>query len=121
MLQQPLPSAGKKRGSAPGRKVTAGRTPPGKANLRAAGFWLQSLRVARGLTQQDIARRLPGRGNHFVSQVEIGWVRLPAELLRPWAAALDIPADTLARQLMSFYTPELYLVLFGEPKLARSA
>lgn len=121
MLRQTIQPNSKKRGPKPGQRTSSGRSSLDKASLRAAGFWLQNLRIARGLTQQDVAGRLPRRGSHFVSQVEIGWIRLPAELIRPWAAALDMPADTLARQLMSFYAPELYLVLFAEQPLSRSA
>ena len=123
MLHSTSSTVGKKRapGKEPGLRGATGKSQIDKANLRAAGFWLQSLRIARGLTQQDIAAHLPGRGNHFVSQVEIGWIRLPAESIRPWAAALTMPAETLAQQLMSFYTPQLYLILFGEPARAHSA
>jgi transcriptional regulator with XRE-family HTH domain len=94
--------------------VTATDEPPAKALRREAGRWLKARREAAGLTQADVADRLGLRYYTFVSQVEGGHGRVPSEQMAAWADALGVPPRELARQLLRWYDPAVYRLLFED-------
>ena len=47
-------------------------------------------------------------------QVENGFGRVPSESMRAWALALGVAPGAFARQLLSFYDPELHRLLFED-------
>lgn len=91
----------------------------------AAGQWLKSLREARGLTQRALAERVGLRYYTFVSQIEGGHGRIPPEYYAAWADALGTDRRTFASQILYYYDPHLYSMLFHnrayeEPESGRS-
>ena len=81
---------------------------------KQAGAWLKDLRAKAGLSQVELAQRLGLKYYTFISQVENGFGRVPTETMESWANALGIDARDFARELLSFYDPELHRLLFGK-------
>jgi transcriptional regulator with XRE-family HTH domain len=86
--------------------------PAAKELRRQAGTWLKELRGRAGLSQLQLAERLNLKYYTFVSQVENGFGRVPTESMEAWARALGVEPPAFARQLLSFYDPELHRLLF---------
>lgn len=82
-----------------------------RANL---GSWLKTLREDQGLTQRDLAVRLGLEYYTFISQVENGRGKIPANRYREWAEALDHEPKAFVRKLLMHYEPETYEILFTE-------
>ena len=89
-------------------------TAEAKQLRKEAGSWLQGMRKAAGLSQIQLAERLGLKYYTFVSQVENGFGRVPSESMRAWALALGVAPGAFARQLLSFYDPELHRLLFED-------
>ncbi len=68
---------------------------------RTRGFW----------SQIELAEILGFKYYTFISQVENGFGRLPTESLESWARALG-SIRPFARELLSYYDPELFRLLF---------
>ena len=79
---------------------------------KQAGSWLKELRAQAGLSQIELARVLGFKYYTFISQVENGFGRVPTESLEAWARALNVDPSDFARELLSYYDPELYRLLF---------
>jgi transcriptional regulator with XRE-family HTH domain len=90
--------------------------PEAKRLRKQAGTWLKHLRTQAGLSQIELAQRLGLKYYTFISQVENGFGRVPTESMQAWAAALGVNATDFARELLSYYDPELHRLLFGEKK-----
>ena len=86
--------------------------PAAKEQRRQAGAWLKQLRGRTGLSQMELAQKLGLKYYTFVSQVENGFGRVPTDSMEVWARALGIDPSDFARQLLSFYDPELHRLLF---------
>lgn len=80
---------------------------------RAAGRWLRSLREARKLSQRELAERIGTENHSFISQLEAGRCRIPPDRYRAWATALDLPPAEFVRDLLQFYDPITYSILFN--------
>jgi transcriptional regulator with XRE-family HTH domain len=83
-----------------------------KQQRKLAGSWLKEARATAGLSQIQLAERLGLKYYTFVSQVENGFGRVPTDSMEAWALALGVDPTEFARQLLSFYDPELYRLLF---------
>ncbi|ALN75765.1 helix-turn-helix domain-containing protein [Aureimonas sp. AU20] len=81
---------------------------------KEGGAWLRSRREAAGLSQRELAERVEVGYYTFVSQIEAGRGRIPAERYSIWANALDMNARDFVRSIMSYYEPSTYEILFGE-------
>jgi transcriptional regulator with XRE-family HTH domain len=81
---------------------------------RAGGIWLRVLRERRGLSQRDLARLVGAEYYTFISQLETGRGRVPPDRYRVWAEALGVDAGSFVRQLLSYYDPVTYDILFSE-------
>jgi DNA-binding XRE family transcriptional regulator len=86
--------------------------PEARRQRKQAGDWLKQLRAKAGLSQVELAGRLGLKYYTFVSQVENGFGRVPTESMEAWARALGADPAAFARQLISFYDPELHRLLF---------
>jgi transcriptional regulator with XRE-family HTH domain len=86
--------------------------PEAKQLRKEAGAWLKELRGRAGLSQIELAERLGLKYYTFISQVENGFGRVPTESMEPWARALGQDPPAFARELLSFYDPELFRLLF---------
>lgn len=80
-----------------------------------AGAWLKARRVAAGISQKDMQKRLAIKNPVFFSVVENGRERMPPQYYQPWAREVGLDAQYVARTILGFYTPFLYEPLFGEP------
>jgi transcriptional regulator with XRE-family HTH domain len=90
------------------------RSGPVTRTLRvAAGQWLKGLREARGLTQRALAEQVNLRYYTFVSQIEGGYGKIPSEQYPAWADAFGLDHREFAKQLIYYYDPILYRMLFG--------
>lgn len=86
--------------------------PEGKRLRKQAGAWLKELRARAGLSQIELAAILGLKYYTFISQVENGFGRVPTDSLEAWAKALGADPSAFARELLSYYEPELYRLLF---------
>lgn len=84
-----------------------------KERLRLCGRWLWSLREAQGLTQNELAAKVGGVLNTYVSQVETGARRISPERYIEWSAALGVDLRTFAIKLLFYYDPITHRLLFG--------
>ncbi len=81
---------------------------------REAGLWLKKMREERGLSQRQMANQLQLEYYTFISQLENGRGRIPQYRYRDWAEVLGVDASTFARELLAFYDPEAYELLFSD-------
>lgn len=79
---------------------------------KEAGTWLKELRARAGLSQVELAEKLGLKYYTFISQVENGFGRVPTDTMEAWARALDQEPSSFTRELLSYYEPELYRLLF---------
>ena len=79
---------------------------------QAAGQWLRSLRERRCLSQRELASRVGVEYYTFISQLETGRGRIPPDRYRVWAQVLGVDAQGFVRELMRFYDPVTYELLF---------
>ena len=49
----------------------------------------------------------------FISQIEAGRGRVPADRLRDWAEALEMDPKEFATMLLRYYDPYSYEMVFG--------
>ena len=68
------------------------------------------------MSQIQLADVLGFKYYTFISQVENGFGRVPVESMEAWAKALGVEPASFAKQLLSFYEPELYRLLFEVKK-----
>jgi transcriptional regulator with XRE-family HTH domain len=87
--------------------------PETKRLRKQAGTWLKQMRTRAGLSQIELAQILGFKYYTFISQVENGFGRLPTESMEAWARALGADPSSFARELLSYYDPELHRLLFG--------
>ncbi len=80
---------------------------------KAGGQWLRSLREARGLSQRQLAERIGADYYTFISQLETGRGRIPPDRYVVWAEALGVPPNLFVKELMKYYDPVTYDILFA--------
>ncbi len=80
---------------------------------KAAGKWLKSLREKQGISQRQLAERVNIDYYTFISQLESGRGRIPPNRYLDWAAALGMEPRAFVRELMRYYDPVTYDILFG--------
>jgi transcriptional regulator with XRE-family HTH domain len=85
-----------------------------QALRKQGGAWLKSLREARGLSQSQLARLLGSDHYTFISQLETGRGRIPPDRYKDWADALGVPPHILARELLRYYDPMVFELLFSD-------
>jgi transcriptional regulator with XRE-family HTH domain len=91
------------------------KSDPGAVDSRrAGGVWLRTLREQSGLSQRDLARLVGAEYYTFISQLETGRGRVPPDRYRDWAKALNVDPRTFVTQMLSYYDPVTYDILFGE-------
>ena len=88
--------------------------PQSKQLRKQAGAWLKELRGRAGLSQIQLADVLGFKYYTFISQNGFG--RVPIESMEAWAKALGVEPSDFAKQLLSFYEPELYRLLYEVKK-----
>jgi transcriptional regulator with XRE-family HTH domain len=78
-----------------------------------AGRWLRELREKRGLSQRDLAQKVGAEYYTFISQLEHGRGRIPPDRYLLWAEALGVEPREFVRELMAYYDPVTYGIIFG--------
>jgi len=90
-----------------------------KQRLRKeGGAWLRQRREAVGLSQRELAECVEVGYYTFVSQIEAGRGRIPAERYGIWADTLKMNGKDFVRSIMAFYEPTTYQILFGDEERA---
>ncbi|MBF0621175.1 MAG: helix-turn-helix transcriptional regulator [Magnetococcales bacterium] len=89
-------------------------TNPRAVKLRkSAGAWLKRLRLERSLTQRELAEQIKLKYYTFVSQIENGQGRVPADMYEAYAKALGVEKVEFVKQCLRYYDPHTYDALFG--------
>ena len=88
---------------------------------RKAGRRLRELREKSGLSQRELAPRVGTDHHTFISQLEQGRGRIPPDRYLDWADALGVEPREFVRELMSYYDPVTYGIVFADSTLAPSA
>jgi len=78
-----------------------------------AGKWLKELRERNHLTQRELAALVGVEYYTFVSQLESGRGRIPPDRYERWALALKMDPAEFVKELMKYYDPETYRLLFS--------
>ncbi|GGC18761.1 transcriptional regulator [Marivita lacus] len=90
-------------------------TPEEAKEQRATlGLWLKSLREAKGLSQRDLADLLSLDYYTFISQLENGRGKIPSHRYGEWAEALGQEPRSFVRELLRYYEPLTYQILFED-------
>ena len=82
-----------------------------------AGAWLRARRSELGLSQRELALRVNMEYYTFISQIEAGRGRIPAERMRDWSLALEMDPREFAITLMKYYDPHTYEMVFETTSL----
>src|SRR5690242_3976059 len=80
---------------------------------REGGQWLRQLREQAGLSQRQLAERVGAEYYTFISQLETGRGRIPPDRYRLWAEALRISPQHFVKELMRYYDPITFEIVFG--------
>lgn len=78
------------------------------------GAWLRGLREAVNISQREFASALGLEYYSFISQIESGKGRVPTHQIKDWARILKVPSRDFARNILRFYDPVNYALLFSE-------
>ena len=70
-----------------------------------------------GLSQRELAHRVNMEYYTFISQIEAGRGRVPAERFQIWAEALEVDPREFAINLMQYYDPYTYQLVFGSDEV----
>lgn len=86
--------------------------------LRASvGQWLRDKRVEAGLNQRELARLAGFDYYTFISQLETGRGRVPAERYESYAKALGIDPRQFAMRMLYAYENSTYQLLFPQEQV----
>lgn len=81
---------------------------------RNGGEWLRDLRQKRNLSQRQLAQKVSVDYYTFISQLENGRGRIPPDRYQDWADALGVPVSSFVFNIMRFYDPVTFELLFGK-------
>jgi transcriptional regulator with XRE-family HTH domain len=79
---------------------------------REGGRWLKERRENVGLSQRQLAELVGAEYYTFISQLETGRGRIPPDRYRLWAQALRMPPKEFVRNILRFYDPVTFGILF---------
>lgn len=89
------------------------RTEEIRALRKLGGQWLKKQRETVGLSQREFAKEVSLPYYTFISQVESGTARIPQEHYEIWARALKISVAAFAREMLKYYDPIIFDLLFS--------
>ncbi|WP_249732401.1 helix-turn-helix domain-containing protein [Roseococcus sp. SDR] len=81
---------------------------------REAGLWLRELREHAKLSQRALAEKVGLDYYTFVSQIEAGRGRIPPDKYLAWAIAVGMEPAAFVRNILRFYEPGTYDILFPQ-------
>jgi len=67
-------------------------------------------------TQREVANDLGLEYYTMISQMEAGKARVPPDQMRDYAKSLRVPVKDFTKQLMQYYDPITFELLFGRGK-----
>jgi transcriptional regulator with XRE-family HTH domain len=79
---------------------------------REGGRWLKELREKAGLSQRQMADAVGADYYTFISQLETGRGRIPPDRYEIWAKALNISPRYFVREVLRYYDPITFSLLF---------
>jgi transcriptional regulator with XRE-family HTH domain len=83
------------------------------AELRKeAGLWLRAKRESAGLSQRELAIKVGFEYYTFISQIESGRGRVPAERYEKYAEAFRMSPRDFALTMLRFNDPYTYRMIF---------
>jgi transcriptional regulator with XRE-family HTH domain len=88
---------------------------------REGGRWLKERRERLGLSQRQLAERVGVDYYTFISQLETGRGRIPPDRYRKWARALEMNDQVFVREMLRYYDPITYGILFTQDDNSRQA
>jgi transcriptional regulator with XRE-family HTH domain len=80
---------------------------------REGGRWLKQRRERLGLSQRELADRVGAEYYTFISQLETGRGRIPPDRYNDWARALEMRGREFVREILRYYDPITYGILFS--------
>ncbi len=80
---------------------------------REGGKWLHERREKVGLSQRQLADLVGAEYYTFISQLETGRGRIPPDRYLVWAEALKMDPREFVREIMRYYDPVTYSILFA--------
>ncbi|MBF0680374.1 MAG: helix-turn-helix transcriptional regulator [Devosia sp.] len=84
------------------------------AELRKqAGLWLRQKRDSAGLSQRELAGAVGFEYYTFISQIEAGRGKVPAERFEAYAKAVKVDAREFAMTMLRHNDPHTYSLIFG--------
>lgn len=83
------------------------------------GQWLKSLREGKGLSQRKLADLIGTDYYTFISQLETGRGRIPPDRYRVWAEALGVDQREFVKNVLKFYDPITFEILFGNEQITQ--
>lgn len=81
---------------------------------REGGRWLKELRERAGLSQRELASLVKTDYYTFISQLENGRGRVPPDCYHAWAQALKIMPREFVKNILKYYDPVTFKILFDE-------
>lgn len=81
---------------------------------KLAGAMLKEMRLAVEKTQRDVSNDCGFEYYTMISQIESGKVRVPPNVLALYARSLKVSPKFLAKELLKFYDPFTYEVLYTD-------
>lgn len=78
---------------------------------RVGGAWLKEKREAAGLSQRELASRVGIEYYTFISQIEGGRGRVPAERFEAYAAALRVSPREFTMTMLRYNEPVIFRLL----------
>ena len=79
---------------------------------REGGRWLKHCREAAGCPSANLRSFVGAEYYTFISQLETGRGRIPPDRYQIWAEALKIPPKEFVQNVLRFYDPVTYGILF---------
>lgn len=87
-----------------------------KVSRKQGGLVLKTLRTTQGLTQRELAEKAGLEYYTFISQIEAGVGKVPPQKLNLFAAALGCDPIRFTREMMKFYDPDTFEVIFASDR-----
>lgn len=80
---------------------------------QTGGHWLKEQREQLGLSQRQLAKLVGADYYTFISQLETGRGRIPPDRYKDWARAFQMRERDFVQQVLRYYDPVTYDILFG--------
>lgn len=94
------------------RNVADREEPETKRLRKEAGAYVKKLRLARDMTQKDLADKVGIAYYTFVSQIENGQGSVPSHQYEHFAKALGVPVVDFVKTMLRLYDPYTFKLLF---------